>query len=462
MSAVAYRVSAQYVPQGRLPLRVNFVWTFLGNAVNAAGQFGALMVLARLGSSETVGQYALGLAIATPITALAMLQLQAVLVTDARDEYAFADYFGLRLVLTTLGLVVVAACAVLGRYHPDTAWIVFWVGAAKAVDSVNDIVRALFQRHERMDVSGISLMIKGPAALGALAAVMWWQKRAVEGAAAMAVVWLLAFLLYDMPRAKRLLRLKSMSTGAVCRFRPQFDPAAMARLAWLALPLGVVMFLIALQAAIPRYALQWTTGESSLGYFAAVVAPMTVGTMVSGALGQSASPRLACYFVEDLAAFRRLLRKLVGMGAVLGALLVLGAAALGRPVLWLLYGADYAEYSREFLVVSLAFGIQLVSTFYGFGLTAARSFRSQVLLTGLSCLVTAVAAAVAVPRWGVMGAAITTLATSVTALLVYVVALHRRLRQQAGGAARCRAFGASDWLAAPGGAAPKRERELTG
>src|SRR5262245_17210531 len=51
-----------------LSLRRNFSWSFAGNAVYAGCQWGMLMVMAKLGSPEVVGQFALGLAVTGPIT----------------------------------------------------------------------------------------------------------------------------------------------------------------------------------------------------------------------------------------------------------------------------------------------------------------------------------------------------------------------------------------------------------
>jgi hypothetical protein len=44
----------------RLSLRLNFSWTMVGNFVYAGCQWGMLMVLAKLGTPEIVGTFALG------------------------------------------------------------------------------------------------------------------------------------------------------------------------------------------------------------------------------------------------------------------------------------------------------------------------------------------------------------------------------------------------------------------
>ena len=50
-------------------LRSNFSWTFVGNVVYSACQWGMLVLLAKIGNPQMVGQYGLGMAIATPVLA---------------------------------------------------------------------------------------------------------------------------------------------------------------------------------------------------------------------------------------------------------------------------------------------------------------------------------------------------------------------------------------------------------
>ena len=91
----------------RPSLRRNVAWTGLANAVYAGCQWAILVALAKAGSAEMVGQFALGLAVTAPVFMFANLQLRSLQATDAKEQYAFADYLGLRV----LG-VVIAQCAV--------------------------------------------------------------------------------------------------------------------------------------------------------------------------------------------------------------------------------------------------------------------------------------------------------------------------------------------------------------
>ncbi len=415
-------------PGAALSLASSFRWTLAGNIVNATCQWGMLSVLAHLGDAEAVGQFVLGLSIAAPIMALTMLQLRNVQVTDVSGTYAFADYFGARIFWTLVGVVAIVICATLASDDRITFWVVVLVGSMKAVDSVSDIVRGLFQYRERMDLSSVSLMIKGPASLLALATAVWMTGSIVVASAATAIVWGASFATYDLTRASRLLTAESKSAKHQFGICPRFQLDVLARLTWTALPLGIVMAVISLQVNIPRYVLQSHAGSALLGYFGAIVYPMMAGMMVTTAMGQAASTRLARRFADDPKGFVGLLGKLSAISATMAVVLIAGTCVLGDRVLWLLYGREYAAYHREFLVVSVALGIQLVSSCWGYGLTAARCFRVQVGLTGVSCIATAVAAFALIPGHGVMGAALSVLVTTVTMAIGFAAAMFWAVR----------------------------------
>ena len=65
----------------------NFSWTIAGDVIYAACQWGMLIVLAKLGSPEMVGQFALGLAVTAPVIIFANLALRQIQSTDVRNEF---------------------------------------------------------------------------------------------------------------------------------------------------------------------------------------------------------------------------------------------------------------------------------------------------------------------------------------------------------------------------------------
>ncbi len=384
---------------GRLSLGANFTWTFLGSLAYSACQWGMLVVLAKLGTAAMVGDFTLGLALAAPVLMLTNLQLRSVQATDARREYSFGDYLGLRLLMTLLALVVVGMLTLISGYDANTVAVVLLVGLAKAFESISDIFYGLFQQHERMDRIARSLLAKGVLALAALGLGVWLGGSLWWGVLGLTAAWGLVLLVHDLPAAAWLLPGGGLP-------RPRWQPRSLARLVWLALPLGAVMCLISLTANLPRYFLHSWCGSAELGIFAAISYLMLVGGRFVNAFGEAASPRLARSYAEgDLPGFRRLLLRQVGLAVLFGSAGLVVSLVAGRQLLTLLYRAEYAEHTDLLMWVMVAAALTYLGSALGYAMTAARYFRVQMPLFVLVCATTAGACALLVPQYQLLGAA---------------------------------------------------------
>ena len=386
-----------------------------------------LVVLAKLGSPEIVGQYALGLAVATPLIMLSNLSLRGVLATDVNDDYQFSDYLRLRISTTTLALLAVVGIVALSGYHRQTALVILAVALAKGVESISDIAYGSLQQRERMDRISHSMMLRGLVAIGALWVGVYFAGSVLLGILAMAAGWGVVLVYFDVPGLSRVPS-KSATIGSILHGQHGLEWPKLLRLAMVAAPLGVVMMLLSLNTSIPRYVIQHSFGERSVGIFTAVAYLMVVGTTVVSALGQSAFPRLAQYFSRgDVPQFRLLMRKLITVGAVLGMAGILVAVTAGRPMLRIFFRSDYAASADVLTCIMIAAAISYVASFLCYGLTAARLFKVQAPLFAVVTLVTAVASIVLIPGHGLIGAAWATVLGTIAQLIGSGVILSRSM-----------------------------------
>jgi O-antigen/teichoic acid export membrane protein len=399
----------------RLTLRMNFLWTLSGNVVYAASQWGMLVVLAKLGTPQLVGEFALALAITAPIVVGAGLSLRSVQATDAASEYPFGDYLLVRLLTTAAAGAVIVGIVWFSDYGWHTAAIILVVGLAKAFESISDIFYGLLQQHERMDRIALSMMIKGPLSLVALCAAIYFTGDLLLGVSGLAAAWLLLLIVYDVRNGASLLKAASnseytsvkFSSGLARRLQLSWRPRALVALTLLALPVGIVMTLISFNANIPRYFIEHHLGTRELGIFAALAYPLAAGATVVNALGQSASPRLARNYADrDYRTFSSLTCKLLCLGLAVGIGGVLLIWLAGRPILLLLYQPEYADSVDVFLWLGVAAGIGYVASLLGYAMTAARYFRAQPPVFVIATLVTAAGCAILIPRYQLSGAAI--------------------------------------------------------
>jgi O-antigen/teichoic acid export membrane protein len=390
-------------PRGKaLPWQWNVAWTGAGTLVYAACNWAMLSAIAKLGTPEMVGQFALGLAVTAPVLLLAQMNLRAVLATDARGEHGFRDYRALRINATVAGLLAILGIAAAG-YGSKAAALIVVVGLAQAVEGVSDIYYGLMQRHERMDRITISLALRGPLGLAAMVAGVWATGSVLWGAAALFAARLVVLALYDgavgsrdfvasEPAPKRTWR--EAATGQFSIF-------------WVALPLSGVMLLNSLCVNMPRYFIEHHMGARELGIFSAAASLVSVGNTVINAVGQAVTPRLAKMFAwEGPDAFASCTLRLLGFGAGLGLCAVACAALLGRWGLALMFRAEYAEHAGLLVALMVAGAIGYLASLLGYAVTAARSFRAQAPLFVVATVATLVASALLIPAHGLAGAAL--------------------------------------------------------
>ncbi len=407
-----------------LSLKTNFSWTLVGQVIYTACQWAMLVVLAKLGSPEMVGRFALAFAVTAPVIMLTNLQLRAVQATDAREEYPFDQYFALRLITSSAAILVIAGIAAFSGYKSAVAWVIVAVGLAKTSESISDIIHGLAQQREQMDRIAISLVIKGTVSLAALAIVIYATKNLIAGTLALAISWAVVFATYDLRIVPDILVGKRRSRRTRRRtLRPEWNRPKLLRLAVLSLPLGVTMMLISLNANIPRYFVERFSGERELGIFAAMSYLMVAGSTVVAALSQSATPRMARHFADgDAKAFTLLLGKLSAMGAIVGLLGVVIAAVAGKWLLTVFYGPVYAQQTAVFVWIATATGLSYIQSFLGCGMTAARCFKVQAPLIGGAVIITAGLSLWLMPGLGLLGAAIAvTVSTAALTLGTFAV-----------------------------------------
>ncbi|MBU5443474.1 lipopolysaccharide biosynthesis protein [Paenibacillus sp. MSJ-34] len=375
-------------------LRFNFAWTFAGNVVYALCQWALIAMMAKWGGAAMVGQYSLGLAVTAPVFMLANLQLRSIQATDSERQYAFGDYMGLRLCTSVLSVAVIAAIMAMNRHSWEMTAVVLLIGCSKAIESVSDVVYGMVQQRERLDLIAKSLLVKGPLSLLTTALLLWTTGSLVVCVAGLCAVWLLVLVAADMRYGARFETLK-----------PRLRLQQLRSLAKLSFPLGIVMMLISLTDALPRYFIESILGTETLGFYASLAYFIVAGSTVMGALGQTASPRLARYYAERRTAdYKRLLWRMGALAAGLGAAGTVVAAVAGKPILALVYTPEYAAYGPLLVWMMGYAAISYAASCLGYGMTAARLFAVQPYIFALTALASFLSLWQLVPLHGVYGA----------------------------------------------------------
>lgn len=416
-----------HVSQG-LSLKKNFSFSFTGNIIYQASQWGILVVLAKLTNAEVLGQFALALAICTPITVLASMNLRTLQITDTESKNSFREFLGLRIITVFAAILVIAAIAFSGRFTLHMGLIIFVIGLNQCISISRDIYRAYMQKRERMDKVAVSQISVSVLGLLALTLGVLFTGDLLIGVIAIFAARLLSMLAWDFPVTRKLSRSDPDMVGPHALL-PEFHAKAILKLAWLALPVTLMVTFNRIAGVLPQYFIEYHIDTETLGYFAAIAALPLMGNIVVDAAGLSALPRLSRQYLKRNKNFIRLCLKLCTINTCFGLLGIAAAYLLGQWILTIIFTKDYAAYQDEFTLLMVYGLASYIVASFNYGLFATRLFWIQPPIHGLVATTTLTMCWLLIPSMGVEGAVwamIAGRAVQVPTVIVLVIWLFKR------------------------------------
>jgi O-antigen/teichoic acid export membrane protein len=374
----------------------SFTWSLSGNMVYSLCQWSFVVVLAKLGTPEDVGGYALGLAITSPLLIFANFQGRNLVACDVGDEYSFSEYFSFRVTSLALALMVLLGVIFFNPGWGPTASVIFLVGLGQAFDWVSETYFGLMQKRDRLDLVAQSLMLKGPLCLLLLTAVMYFTRNLVWAVASLALGRGLILWWFDSRKG-------SILAGPV---RMAWNYVTQMRLLKLALPLGLISGLVAFNFNIPRYFIQADLSRRDLGIFSAIASLVGTGNLIMAALASCSFVAIAkAHAGRDTGQYRSLSLRLFWMGALLGGAGVLAAAVAGDKILTALFRPEYGGSAGVFARIMLAGALGYIISAQGYAMTAARKVMPQIPALLCTAAATGLFSWWLVPARGLEGAA---------------------------------------------------------
>jgi O-antigen/teichoic acid export membrane protein len=401
--------------QDKPSISVNLSWMLFGNFFYGFCQWGYLILFAKFTSPEAVGRFSLGLAVSAPVVMLLNMQARTILATDGTNNFRFAEFFSFRILTNIIAIAILSGIVAVSGYRGETAAVILILGMSKLFEATSDIIMGYFQKHERMHIISTSLILRGLTALIALGAVVYVTESLVWGVSMLAASWALVLMFYDIPMLSKnkssnfdyanIVGILSSRKG-VLMVLSLFNMKAVRVLATMAIPLGFISLLLSLSTNIPKYFIEKISGQEALGYFAAMVYLILIGSKFINAVGQVVIPRLSKYYLAGRKAdFCSLFWKGTASCALLGSVMVLSAFLFGEQILSLLYGPEYARHSRVFLWIMISGAFEYLAIFYWLTLIATRQINIQMPFNLAYILFLMGACTLLVPAYGLWGGA---------------------------------------------------------
>lgn len=397
-----------------LSLRKNFLWTFSSTLVYGFVQWCIVIIIARYGSPELVGQFSLATGMVLPVFAFLNFHLRVVYVTSPQRNALFGDYLWLRVCTTVLALLLILIMSFLFGYENDLLFVAVAYGVVRGAEALSDILFAPAQKGERMNFMALSIILRSLVSLLIVFCTIKFSGRLVPAIFLMAA-WELCVAIFLDYRIARVF--------SEIRFSVQAD--RLKRIIKKSYPLGIAMGLTILIGTIPRFIVDHYLGIKEVGYFGAIQYFYVASGMVITAINSASIPRLSKYYVDGkLALFYSLLRKLFIFGFVFGVAGIVFFSVFGRFILEFFYAGDYGLYSRELVIIIVAASIQYLVAIAASGILAMNRFWNMVFVLLVGMVSILFLGIVFVAQYSMMGAVYSMLVSSVLQLLIVLYFLY--------------------------------------
>jgi len=348
------------------------LFSIASGLIYAAGQWLLLKLFFVFYSTEIAGWYAYAMSIIAPVVGLGGMGLRPILVTDARGQYSFSDYFAFRKIcsaMTFIALVVIYLALPNPKVEAEGLTLGFCILAlARSIEMVSDIVQGEYQRQGRLIIVFASSVIKLVFGVGLFGLMAYYFSDVRAGLLVLALANILTLFAFEFS-PKRL----GYSPRGILNARTASS------IFWLSLPAGLNLLLVAFQSSIPRMLLANSASLQLLAVFAALTYLGVIGGFVSNAIGTAIAPVLGRQWANsDFRGFERTLLAVLIVDTFIGVGLLGIFLLFGQQLLATMFSREVATYSSYLPWVAAYSLATFWSSHLGCGLTVLRRFKTML------------------------------------------------------------------------------------
>ena len=395
----------------------NTVWNTLGSIVYFACQWLITLIVVWLYDDYTnAGNLALAMTVTNIFYCIAIYNLRAYQVSDVLGEYSDREYVIARLV-TCIGAITLCAVFVLASGYPhEQVYIILCYMGFRSVEAFIDVLHGIAHKCLRLDLAGISMIVRGLLMLAAFY-VLGWAFELLPAVIGMVFVTALFGLLFDFPNAKKLAAWEKFSLQRIWGLLKR------------AFPLMLVILMITFFASYTRYSLERIHGTEALGAFATATTPaVAVQLAVSFLLAPLMNLFSDCIKDSNRARFYKIFAISCAMIIGLTLIAVIAAHIAGQWGLRLLFGEDILPYTYLLSGAMMATGLTASLWFMNVVFTTVRDIRGLFFGFVIGVAACIAAAEVFLREFGLVGANYTMIACQAVAFLVLCVRFPRYVK----------------------------------
>ena len=385
-----------------------FGWLAGAKVIQGVASIIASLVVARVLGPAEFGSLSLAIAIASFVALIAALGLEQIATRElvavtAAPTQILELLRRMRLLGAVIGAIALLLIAFLPQVYALGARGLMLILTLLPIAQIGDISEwRLLAAGQGRRVAIVVAMVSPLAALARCAL-------ALSGYGVMAFAWILVL---EWAARSALLAWASRGLSSRSNTGRRITVTLQGSLALLreSTPVLLAGIAVFVYMRIDQFMIAGMLGTEQVGLYSAVVTLAELPLVVPALLLRAALPTLTRMSIDDPARRDRELTKMMGASVYLHASIACVLAVFAGPLIVLLYGEPYRAASDAFRVQVLAAPLVALGVLSSGWLVLERKTGHALRRTLLGALVNIALNLVAIPAWGIIGAAVATLA----------------------------------------------------
>ncbi len=390
----------------------SFIWNMLGSSCYSISSFFFLIVVTRICGVEEGGFFSLSYATAQLLLTIGRYGMRTYQATDLRFEYSFSEYI---LSRTATVLIMLLAGILYSAISFDGAYLLMSVliVAMKAIDAIEDIYHGRMQQLYHVAEMGKSQFIRN------LYTSVCFTLCLLASHNLLFTLWitvLSSLLLCIILNQAMITHIPAESDG-----NHRISYRAVGKLLYSCTGLFLGTFLSLYLFNIPKYAMAGLLEMEYQTYYSILFMPTFVMTLLCEFIFKPTITSMADHwFSNQKARFSKTVLTCFLLIAAFTLIVIAGGHFLGRYLLELIYGVNLSPYKLDFIILLLGGGINAAVYLTYNILIAIRYDKSIKIVYGFTALLCAIVVKPMIVQWGMLGAALNFLLSSVLLLMIFL------------------------------------------
>lgn len=400
----------------------NTIMVTAGSAVLKLVNFLFNVYVIRQLGDDRFGQYSVVLAFVGIYQIFAELGIsQFVMRETAKDttrtESLFWNLVAVRLILAVIAIIVMPLIGLGLGYSQQLVLGILLFGCTFLLAGVQVPLEGVLAAHERFDYV---------AAIGVLGQVVFVIVGGAFLLSGHSYIWLIvASIVCQVPAVG--LALFGVLRNRLLTMRVRLQPSTWFGLIRGGLPFGIIAFTLSLAYKVDTIILKEFTTDAMVGWYnAAYNLVFSLMFLING-FKEAIVPTLARTYVSDPDQVTRWYVRTVKVLLVIALPIAVGGMLLAFPLIEMLYTRAFLPSGMALMVLIWDVPFLMYTAFCGNITTIINEERQAARIYGINAVANVLLNLWAIPRYGVMGAAIITVATDLIGTLQFYWLLNRKL-----------------------------------